>query len=164
MLTSEQEAQINGPLRITQIIAIALMTGVVMITGVLSFVAAQQPAPAENQPLNILPVLAAGLGLLNVVLSFIVPGVAINQQRQNVTEPTVGAFALLFQTKTIIALAMVEAMALFNAVALLVAKTWWSLGVIAGLLAMMAIFHFPTRGRMAAFVETELFNHPSEGH
>jgi hypothetical protein len=65
--------------------------------------------------------------------------------------PASGALGL-YVTRLIVGLAILEAAAFFNVIAYLLEGHWWSLLVVAGLVAWM-IASFPTRTRLRQWVE-----------
>lgn len=113
-----------------------------------------------RRPLVAYALLAATTGPL-AVWAF-VPGVVARRARKSVTglddprhrhDDTV-ALALAFQTRTLIAAALVEAAVFLNVVAYLISQMSLSVAVAGGLIVVL-LGHFPTYPRAAQWIETQ---------
>ena len=174
-ITPEQYAAMEPDkvLRIMQIIASALIAGVAMFAGVVSFLVflmappaqpgGEQPAPQNGG--EVLAYLAMAFAGGAVVLSFAVPrlisstGVkSIAKMAQDGTstksKELFGRLLSVAQTKMIIALAVIEGAAFFNLIAFLTTRSLISPAVVGALLLVMAI-HFPTKMKLARWLEDQ---------
>ena len=174
-LTPEEYAAMDPDkvLRTMQIIAGALIAGVLMFGGVASFIVfgqapaaqpgGQQGAGANGS--NVLVYLSSAKAALMVVLSFVVPnlvssagvkGVAKMAQDGTSTGPKelFGRLLGVAQTRMIIAMALVEGAAFFCLISFISTKSIIPAAVVAGLLMVMAI-HFPTKMKLANWLEDQ---------
>lgn len=156
-------------LRVMQIIAGALIAGVVMFGGVACILVFGRwlavPGPALNLGNAIqLDLGAVGAALL-VVMSFVVPklisaagvkSIARLAQDGTATGPKelFGRLLAVAQAKMIIAMALVEAAAFFNLFVFINTKLLIPLAVVGALLLVMAI-HFPTKLKLARWLEDQ---------
>lgn len=173
-MTPEQYAAMEPDkvLRMMQIIAGALIAGVVMFGGVACILvfsrglAAPGPAPNLGNAIQ-LDLGAVGAALL-VVMSFVVPklisaagvkSLARLAQDGTATGPKelFGRLLAVAQTKMIIAMALVEGAAFFNLILFINTKLLIPLAVVGALLAVMA-FHFPTKIKLARWLEEQQQN------
>lgn len=173
-MTPEQYAAMEPEkvLRMMQIIAGALIAGVLSFAGVASFIVfgnvrAAQPGgqvPAAGGS-EIIMYMAMGFAVVGVVMSFVmsnlvsangVKGVAKMAQDGTSTGPKelFGRLLGVAQTKMIIAMALVEGAAFFNLIAFMTTKSLIPFAIVAGLLAVMAI-HFPTKMKLARWLEEQ---------
>lgn len=171
-MTPEQYAAMEPDkvLRIMQIIAGALIAGVLSFAGVASVIVLGQ-APVVNpagQPEvvnHVLPLIAIGVFSLNAILSFIVPkwisrfsvnAVAKMVQDGTLTDPKelLGRLLSVAQTKTIVALALVEGAAFFVLIVVIVSKSFAMLGVVCASFCFMTA-HFPTKLKLARWLEEQ---------
>jgi len=138
-----------------RIVAGSLLLGVVFFVLIALFVLGAWQAPPKG---HLLSLLGVALAAVAAVVSFVFPPASALEQAMQAPagRQKVANAAGIFQTRTIIRLALLEGAAFFNAVALMVEHNRWSLGVVAALLIVMA-FHFPTRTRLQHFVETREF-------
>lgn len=173
-MTPEQYAAMEPDkvLRTMQIIAGALIAGVLSFAGVASFLvfgnaAAVQPGgqPPAVGGSEIVMYMAMGFAAVAVVMSFVVPNlisaagvksVAKLAQDGTSTGPKelFGRLLGVAQTKMIIAMALVEGAAFFNLIAFIITKSLIPPAVVLGLLAVMAI-HFPTKMKLANWLEDQ---------
>jgi hypothetical protein len=173
-MTPEQYAAMEPDkvLRIMQIIAGALMGGVVSFAGVASFIVfgnapAAQPGgqPPAVGGSEIMMYMAMGFAVIAVVMSFIVPNlisaagvkrVAKMAQDGTATGPKelFGRLLAVAQTKMIIALALVEGAAFFSLIVFIITKSLIPPAVVGALLLVMAI-HFPTKFKLARWLEDQ---------
>lgn len=174
-MTSEQYAVMEPDkvLRIMQIIAGALIAGVLSFAGVASFIVfgqapAAQPGgqpPAAPNGSEIIMYLAMAFAAVAVVLSFVVSnlisaagvkGVAKMAQDGTSTGPKelFGRLLAVAQTKMIVAMALVEGAAFFNLIAFIMTKSMVPPALVGALLLVMAI-HFPTKFKLARWLEDQ---------
>ena len=152
-----------------RIIAGALIAGVVTFGGVASvLVFGQAPAAQPGNPAqgpNVLMYFAMAFAAGAVVMSFVVPnlisaagvkGVAKMAQDGTATGPNelFGRLLAVAQTKMIVALALVEGAAFFNLIAFIITKSMVLPAVVGALLLVMAI-HFPTKFKLARWLEDQ---------
>ena len=148
----------NAALRTMQIIAAAL------IGGVLAFAAVVTPLALGDQPdagRTFMASIAAGVSLLALVVCAMVP---LNVVPVNVTTAARGeasdsaeelALYAAYQTRMIVRFAILEGAAMANLAAVLVDKQVYSLAL-AGLMALIMLAMFPTRGRVERFVKSQI--------
>lgn len=156
-------------LRVMQIIAGALIAGVLLFAGVASFVVfglapAIQPAVAQIGA-DLLKYLAMMFAAGAVVLSFVVPNVISTVGLKVVTKlvqdgtltgskELFGRLLSVAQTKMIVSMALVEGAAFFNLIAFIITKSLIPPAVVGALLLVMAI-HFPTKFKLARWLEDQ---------
>ena len=137
--------------RTVQIIAIALIMGI-LVFGCVAFVIAKE----DGQPTLLVSLLAVGMAVLNTVMRFVVPAIMVNAAKSGLkgaTDPDrMAQLAGLYQSKMIVGMALIEGAAFFNLVAYIMEKQFWSYGVVAFLLAVMAI-SFPSQGQFESWAE-----------
>ncbi len=137
--------------RTSQIIAGTLIAGVVMFACVAFFVAKGEPAKSP-----MLALIGAGMAAMAVAVRFIVPTVIVNGAKARLKEASatdvMAQLAGLYQTKMIVGMAVLEGAAFVNLVAYITEKQFWSYGVVAFLLAVMAI-SFPSQGQFESWAE-----------
>lgn len=178
-MTPEQYAALepDKALRIMQIIAGALVAGVLSFATVASIVVfgqapaaqpgGQPPAAAQNgsEVVMYLAMAFAAVAAVAAVMSFVVSnlvsaagvkGVAKMAQDGTATGPKelFGRLLAVAQTKMIIALALIEGAAFFNLIAFIITKSLIPPAVVGALLLVMAI-HFPTKGKLASWFEEQ---------
>lgn len=142
-------------LRTMQIIAGALLMGVISFAGVAAFMGLEKEA---GDPF--MAYIAAGFAVLMFVMHLLVPsmiaGAAMKQSGQNeTTEDRTGDNLVgIFQTQLIVVMAMLEGAAFFNLVAFIIAVQWWSFAVV-GLLLLAMAAKFPTRFKVESWLETK---------
>ncbi len=154
-------------LRIMQIIAGALIAGMLSFAGVASFIVLGQGKQAgQPQVVNqVLPFLAMGVFFLNVILSFIVPkmisrfsvkGVAKMVEDGTLTDPKelLGRLLSVAQTKTIVALALIEGAAFLALIVVIVSKSFATMSVASASFCFM-MAHFPTKLKLARWLEEQ---------
>lgn len=137
--------------RVSQIVTGALIAGVVAM-GVVTWVTAKGDAPA----LPVVSLVAAGFSGITVVMRFVIPAIMVASQKgmlSGVAEQELPQkLAGLYQTKTIVGMALLEGAAFFNLVAYMVDKQVWSYGIVTALLVLMAVT-FPSQGQFESWVE-----------
>lgn len=134
-----------------QIITIALVMGVVFFAGIVVFIGGLNGPPTGQ----FMAILAAGFAAIMTVLHFVVPPIFARSAVDGISskaEPTV--WVGVFQTKTIIAMALLEGAAFFNLVCCIIEHNWWSMTIAGGLVAIMLI-GFPTRSRVEHWIENQ---------
>lgn len=161
-------------LRVMQIIAGALIVGVLSFGGIACFLvfgqmqkAAQPDGPPGGQEggMNILVYMAAGMAFLNVLLSFVVPNAIANSGVQAVAKKAqdgtstgpkelIGRLLGVAQMRMIIAMALVEGAAFFGLIAFIQTKSLIALAIVGGLLFVLAI-HFPTKFKLDGWLEDQ---------
>lgn len=148
-------ARLDALLRPTQIIAGAVMAGLIAFAAVAVVMAFAKPPGGEA--LAIAATVIAGVG---IAARFVLPGAIVAGMRRQLAAQR-GADPLepadlspAFQTKTIVEYAVLEGPGFFAGVALIVTAQWWLLAVVAALLAIMAA-GFPTRGRFDDWADNQ---------
>ncbi|SFH85989.1 hypothetical protein [Planctomicrobium piriforme] len=136
-------------LRSTQIIAIALIAGVISTTGIVTFLGNTLPPRMANTGDTISFVMAGFTALCVVAM-----GVASNWGVRADASRDPKALAAAWQTRTIVKYAICEIAALANAVAYIVEQNWWSLALQIVMLAVMVLI-FPTKTRLDQFIESQ---------
>ena len=134
---------------ILQIVISALMVGVT-VYGV--FVLAQGALKEAAKPPQ-MAAMAAGMAAVNFVLHIVIPGF-VDRQAAKAAKEGVPALLGLYQSKTIIAGALLEGAAFFNLFALSVEHHWWSLAIVVLLLIALAVL-IPTSVRIDHWVESK---------
>lgn len=171
-MTPEQYAALepDKALRTMQIIAGALIAGVLSFAGVASVIVLGQapvvkPAGQPEVANHVLKLIAFGVFFLNAILSFIVPkwisrfsvnGVAKMVQDGTLTGPKelLGRLLSVAQTKTIVALALVEGASFFALIVVIVTKSFELMSVVGASFCFMTA-HFPTKLRVARWLEEQ---------
>ena len=137
--------------RISQIIAGALIAGVVMFACVAFFVAKGEPTKSP-----MLALIGAGMAAMAVVVRFIVPTIIVNAGKARLKEATAAdvmiQLAGLYQTKMIVGMAVLEGAAFVSLIAYISEKQFWSYGVVAFLVGVMAI-SFPSQGQFESWAD-----------
>jgi hypothetical protein len=129
-----------------KIIAGALVFGVVAFAAVAVVLRLGQ-APGGSLVSSV----AAGLAAAVVVVRQVVLGVMGGRTGPSSMPGPIGALAL-YQTRMIVGLALLEGAAFFNIVSYIIEGQWWTLLVVAVLVAFM-LAAFPTRTRLRRWVE-----------
>ena len=173
-MTPEQYAAMEPDkvLRIMQIIAGALIAGVLSFAGVASFIVfgqapAVQPGGQPQAPngAEIIMSLAMAFAAVALVASFVwsnaiatssVKGVAKMAQDGTATgsKELFGRLLGIAQTRMILAMAPIEGAAFFNLIAFIITKSLIPPAVVGALLLVMAI-HFPTKFKLARWLEDQ---------
>lgn len=142
--------------RLSQIIAGALMMGVVMFAVIVLVVINPGPAqPVDNPGQPILTWMAAGMAAVMLGMRAIVPAlVASAGTRQALANggDLREALAPVYQTRTIIGNAMLEGAAFFGLVSYLIERNWLSLCSAGTMLVVMAAT-FPSQSQFESWVE-----------
>ncbi|MEX1231605.1 MAG: hypothetical protein WEB58_15260 [Planctomycetaceae bacterium] len=168
-LTPEQFAQLKPEpvLRTMQIIAGALLMGVISFGAVVAFQwDRQQPPPAQPQDLsNPMILIAVVFTSGAVVARFIIPSVIAKNQAAQVIiwyrtddragpEEFFGRLLLIAQTRMIIEYALLEGVCFFNLIAAMQSHSPIPVGIVIGLLLMMVLM-FPTRDKLLNWLEEQ---------
>ena len=137
--------------RISQIIAGALVMGVVIFACIAFFI-----AKGDGPQFPMMSLMAIGFAGVATVMRFVIPTVIVNggkaQLKQTAADEQPMVLAGLYQTKTIVGMALLEGAAFFNLIAYIMEKQVWTYGVVAFLLAVMAI-SFPSQGQFESWAE-----------
>jgi len=141
-------------IRTMQIIAGALVSGVVFLGLVAVFAVGALNEPPSGQ---LISVMAAAMALFAFGTHLVVPRIVARQAVANVDPNDVTALCGVYQTQLIIGLAILEGMAFFNVITCIIEHNWWSLAV-AGALVLWMLLAFPTRTRVAQWIETQRMN------
>ena len=128
--------------------------GGALVFGVLAFatlvIVLRLGEPAEDEAL--VSLIGAGVAFLAVVARQVVVGVMGGRTASGTAgSPAAGALGL-YVTRLIVGLAILEGACFFNLIAYMLEGHWWSLLVVAGLLAWM-IASFPTTTRLRQWIE-----------
>ena len=127
-------------IRNSQIICIALLAGLSAFF-VVAVIASKETGPAH------LSYIGLGLGVVQIVISFVVPGIVARSQAQRLAatsnEVIESELFAVFQTKMIIGLALLEGAGFFNLVCYMSEGQWWTLAFTGFLMLLMAM-RFPT--------------------
>lgn len=152
--------------RTMQIIAGALIVGVVLFSAIAWFVVPRGGPPHDTSPL--ISVLGAAGAVVQVVLAFIVPfklqqpasrklveSMLPPQVREKLGQSTEQSGLLaVYQTRMIVAMALLEGAAFFNIVAYIIEQNWWTFAVV-GVLLLFLLGMFPTRTRVEQWIENQ---------
>ena len=134
-----------------QIIALALPAGVVLfaLVAVVLLGSLRQP-PAGP----LVSLLGAGFAAMMMVAHFVLPNLLFRPRVPSGETLDVDSACNIYQTRLIVALALLEGAAFFNLVALVLEHQWWSLAIAGGLVLIM-LGDFPTRTRIQHWIETQ---------
>ena len=160
--TGPQNETFEGSVRGMQIIAVALMSGVLFFLGIV-LMNTQGDVLSFKQP-EIITIIAAGFGLLMIVNHFVIPGIIASTQLKQLTTNDFTGFdeatridklVGVYRIQLIISLALLEGAAFFNLVALMIGNSGFSLCTAGVLLALMSM-RFPTRDKVSFWVQDKL--------
>lgn len=152
-------------LRTMPIIAQALITGVIGFLAVAWFIKSD-PDPDAGTPM--MTYMAAGFALINLsvraVMMGVIPKEQIKLQRQYITDSEEGRkrLAVIYQTRMIIGMALLEGSAFFAIIAWISESNDLALGVIGFILVVM-IMSFPFKQRVLDWIEVKIFELNPEG-
>ena len=136
---------------ISQLIAGALIMSIVIFACVAFFVANDEPAESP-----MLAMVGAGMAVMMIVVRFVMPTVIVNgaktRLKQVADTELKTQLAGLYLTKMIVGMAVLEGAAFPNLIAYISEKQFWSYGVVAFLLGVMAI-SFPSQGQFENWSE-----------
>jgi hypothetical protein len=141
-------------IRVMQIIAAALVMGVVLFGLIALFVFGALDDPSGGFIISLIAVVFASGAF---VMHLIVPNLMTPPSSADVAGGDDLALYKQYQARTIVGLAMLEGAAFFNIIATIVEHNWWSLAV-AGVLVFWMLAMFPTRTRVKHWVETQSFS------
>lgn len=150
-LTDEERTNLRGSLRLLRIIVCALMMGVTTFTGYSVFTQMQKglPQPAFPAAIQMTHALALAAAAVAAVIAFVVPPfIPVPKIETNETDPrqiAIGQAAGTLQTRTIIACAVLEGAAFFNAIWVQMDGSVPNLAMVGVLLIILAL-HFPLAG------------------
>jgi hypothetical protein len=142
----EQQPQLNqaGVVRIGQVVTGAMIGGLLFFAAI-AFANGQGQPPGDPM----LAYVAIGFSAVCVIVSLIVPGIAASQTLRRLGADTSdNKYYAAFQTQLIIRAGLLEGPGFLCGVAYMVTHIWWTLGLMFGLIALMAAF-FPTKGRLS---------------
>jgi hypothetical protein len=163
--------ELKNQVRTLQIVAGALLAGVVFFLVVVFVVRSQRQAP-DQAPVNDLPVItlvAVCLLVMELPLAFIVPGAilrtALRQIAAGVWKPPPGTDPATFAsdsakllavrtTTLILTLAMFEGVAFLSCLAYLIEGHPLALGVL-GVAVLLMLLNFPTADRVQAWLDQQ---------
>jgi len=160
--TGFHRASVEGSVRGMQIIAIAMMVGVLSFFGIV-LVTTQGNVFGTQSP-ELITIIAAGFGILAIVNHVIIPAIIAGAQLKRIST---GGFSELgdaakveqicgvYRGQLIIALALLEGAAFFNLIALMIEHSAVALGAVILLLGLM-ILRFPTRDKVSFWVQDKL--------
>jgi hypothetical protein len=170
MLSEPQREHVKLVGRTLQIIVGALLAGVITFLAVVLALAAFEPADARPSP-PVMTYLGLALAGVGVALWAYVPGLVARRMRQSMIsgEPPelaqrfpsaaelgdVGALTAIYQTRTIIAAALLEGFALLSVIVFFLERQPLSL-VALGVLMIMLLSEVPTVARLEDWVEDKL--------
>ena len=149
-------------LRVMQIIAVALMMGVLMFFGVV-LVTTQGDIFGQGNP-GILTMIAAGFAGLMIVNHLVIPALVTKAQLSKfksenpgpkVSDSTTDSLLAIYRIQLIITLALLEGAAFFNLISVMIEKHVISLIASIVLLGLMAV-RFPTRTKVSWWVQDKL--------
>jgi hypothetical protein len=144
----------NAALKTMQIIAGALTAGVLVFGAIVAPLALGNQA--DTEPTSFVATLAAGFSVLALVVCAIVPLNVSGAPAGGSSDP--GRELALYagyQTRMIVRFAILEGAAMANLAAALVDRQVYSLAV-AGVIVLIMLVMFPTRGRVQRFVKSQI--------
>ncbi len=153
-LSDEERANLRGSLQTLRIIVFALMMGVTTFTGYSVFTQLQKGVPAL-QP-GLVPAViklphamalaaAAGAAVLAFIVPPFIPAPKVETDKTDPREKAIIQAAGTLQMRTIIACALLEGMAFFNAIYVQMDFSLPNL-VMVGVLLILLALHFPLTG------------------
>ncbi len=155
-----QDPKFDASVRRLQIIAAALIMGVLMFLGVVLVATAGK---FDGQP-EMITMIAAGFAFLMLVNHFVIPPIIVKAQLKQAIaagmhqkpdeERTQECFGI-YQTQMIVGFALLEGAAFFNLVAMMVEHCAASIAVVTLLLLWM-VAKFPTRDKVSFWVQDKL--------
>ena len=150
----------EASVRTMQIIALALVMGVLLFLGLVLFTT---QGNLNGKP-GVLTMIGTGIGLVMVVNQFVIPGMIVKSQLKQAATPgsrqiddaEKGAWLLgIYQTQLIVGLALLEGAAFLNLVTMMLERCLGTLGVV-GLLLGLMLKKFPTRDKVSFWVQDKL--------
>lgn len=158
--TGLQGPKFEGSVRAMQIIAAALIMGVLMFLGVVLVVTAGK---LDGQP-EMITMIAAGFAFLMLVNHFVIPPIIGKAQlkqalaagmNQKQDDERIQEYCGVYQTQMIVGFALLEGAAFFNLVAMMMEHCAASIAVVALLLLVM-VAKFPTRDKVSFWVQDKM--------
>ena len=164
MLDEKSRQQIAPAVRTAQIILGALAAGVLTFAVLVLVVFKGEP-----QANNTLTTVAVAFGVVDLVLSFLVPSLVAANARRRIADGTwqasqnqgplpdtdAGKLAMVYQTKMIIGAALLEG-GCFLALYAYMSEGHWPGLTVAALLLICLLAHFPTSDRMETWIDEQL--------
>lgn len=153
-------SQLSAMLRISRIITLALIQGVVIFAVLVLFINQMQLNGAAGR-MTWLSVGFAGLMIVNMM---IIPGLVTTAQLQRFSaadlrdrseQEQCELVYPAFQTQLLVACALAEGAAMFCVVSYLIERNWMSLAA-AGVMVMLMAMRFPTRAGVEFWLENRL--------
>jgi membrane protein YdbS with pleckstrin-like domain len=151
--------RVETQLRVMRIIAAALMMGLSVFLALAIFLV-QQRQPRPDQPI-VISYLAVGFFAVILVLWWVIPDRAIKPAISQLAARGPGndltdtsSLLPLYQTRNIIACALLEGAAFFGCITYIVEGQVFALAIPAVVLALM-VLTFPTRDRVSQWVEEQ---------
>lgn len=150
----------EASVRTMQIIAAALMMGVLMFLGVVLVVT---EGKLDGHP-EMITMIAAGFAFLMLVNHFVIPPIIVKAQlkqaiatgmNQKQDDEKIQECCGVCQTQLIVGFALLEGAAFFNLVAMMVEHCGASIAVVTLLLLVM-VAKFPTRDKVSFWVQDKL--------
>ena len=164
------------PLRKLQIVSVAMGLGAVALLAVMAWLTGSHPPePLEQGRLPLVSLVAAGYGVLAILLSFVLPDQLISRNKQRIKEGSfedrgsglaavmgdaiektgnTGRLFVLYQTRSLLTVVFLEGGSLFASVAYRVEGQVYLL-VIAAVLILLLFLRLPTRRGMAEWIEDQ---------
>jgi hypothetical protein len=174
MLSDHQREFVRTVVRTLQIIVGALAFGVVMFMAVVLYMETHNP-PAAAPTEHIFSYTALGMAVAVAIAWLIVPGIVAGRMRQSVIDGRSSQWGLvknmpnaaelgdvdplagIYQTRTIIGVAMLEGVAFYSVAAYMLGHDRLALYVAIALLVLI-LSQFPTVSRLESWLESELTN------
>lgn len=146
------ESNIDARVLTLRIITLALVSGVMMF-GLLAVFMLDCLNPEIAAASTMLSNIGGLFAILAFVLHLLVPNLVARQMLAN-KPVNLNSLLEAYQTKTIVALAILEGAAFLNIVACVQEHQWWSLAVAGGLVFWM-LARFPNRGMIERWIEPQ---------
>lgn len=160
-MTPQFPTDVTTAVRTSQIIAGALMMGVITF-GVIAVVIAWDNPPGDP----LLPLMAVAFAAIAIPVRFGVAAAMVSGSRSHIMKEVrggrlqdstriAGQLYGAYQTRMIVGMALLEGAAFFNLIAYIVGSRWWNLAAAGVLLLMMAAM-FPTKNKLEQWVHDQL--------
>lgn len=141
--------------RATQIVAGALMVGIITFGGVVAFLTLQGEQGLAVVP-GLLTYLAVGIFAVMIVVSIALPQVTVAQAIRKIAADKPGdwrkALVPVFLSKTVLSKAVLEGAAFCNLVVFLLERHWMTIAVVIVILMLMAVT-FPSQTQFESWAE-----------
>ncbi|QDT30997.1 hypothetical protein [Thalassoglobus polymorphus] len=144
-------------LRTSQLIAAALIVGVVAFCGVAFFAVGGMNVASDG---TLVSAIMAAVTLPQIVMFFFVSAFVTEQVidnqygRRSIPVTPENKPYQVMQMRTIIGFALLEGGCFMNIVAYILEKNWWSLGIV-GTLVLFMLTNFPTKTRFKHYAESQ---------